>query len=388
MKKTVVFYWILIFSLMISSFSFGQSEFEPDSIVSDTTKVKKGFIKSIIRYFEEAKKDKSQEKFDISLMGGPSYSVDTKLGLGLVASGLYRLDKENLDLPPSDLSIYGNITTSGFMATGVESNSIFPDDQYRLHIDFRFSYMPTHYYGIGYEAGQLGEITHYDEIGMGIKTNLSIKIIENTFGGLSFKAKNVRGLKFEHRNKEPDEPLENRAIGGGYYFVYDSRDFIPNPKQGFLAKFEQSFYPTFLGSNRNFKEIQIDVRAYHQAWKNGILAFDLNGDFKMGDVPWNMLSLVGGPNQMRGYYLGKYRDKKQINTQLEIRQKIYNRHGVVAWGGTGKVFDSFSNWNWQHFLPNFGFGYRWEFKNRVNIRLDYGFGKYHSGFYFNINEAF
>lgn len=40
-------------------------------------------------------------------------------------------------------------------------------------------------------------------------------------------------------------------------------------------------------------------------------------------------------------------------------------------------------------LPNFGVGYRWEFKKDVNVRLDYGFGKSgQSGFIFNINEAF
>ena len=40
-------------------------------------------------------------------------------------------------------------------------------------------------------------------------------------------------------------------------------------------------------------------------------------------------------------------------------------------------------------LPNFGIGYRWEFKKDVNVRLDYGFGKNgQKGFIFNINEAF
>ena len=45
--------------------------------------------------------------------------------------------------------------------------------------------------------------------------------------------------------------------------------------------------------------------------------------------------------------------------------------------------------NWKHTLPNYGLGYRWEFKKRVNVRLDYGFGrKGQSGFMFSINEAF
>ncbi|ELV0770718.1 hypothetical protein SFF50_003939 [Salmonella enterica] len=39
-------------------------------------------------------------------------------------------------------------------------------------------------------------------------------------------------------------------------------------------------------------------------------------------------------------------------------------------------------------LPSAGVGYRFEFKPRVNVRLDYGVGKGSSGFYFQVGEAF
>jgi len=40
-------------------------------------------------------------------------------------------------------------------------------------------------------------------------------------------------------------------------------------------------------------------------------------------------------------------------------------------------------------MPNYGLGYRWEFKKGVNVRLDMGFGKWHEkGVNFSINEAF
>ena len=39
-------------------------------------------------------------------------------------------------------------------------------------------------------------------------------------------------------------------------------------------------------------------------------------------------------------------------------------------------------------LPNYGVGYRWEFKNKVNVRFDYGFGKGENSFLFSINDAF
>ena len=50
---------------------------------------------------------------------------------------------------------------------------------------------------------------------------------------------------------------------------------------------------------------------------------------------------------------------------------------------------SFSKFNGAHTLPNYGIGYRWEFKKRVNVRLDYGFGlRGQKSFMFGINEAF
>ena len=92
---------------------------------------------------------------------------------------------------------------------------------------------------------------------------------------------------------------------------------------------------------------------------------------------------------MRGYYEGRYRDNNMVTAQAELRQHIYNRHGVVVWVGAGNVWGDANNFRWSHTLPNFGFGYRWEFKKRMNVRLDYGMGKSgHSAFMFAINEAF
>ena len=77
-----------------------------------------------------------------------------------------------------------------------------------------------------------------------------------------------------------------------------------------------------------------------------------------------------------------------MDAQIELRQHIWKRNGVAVWAGAGTVFPRFSDFTSKHILPNYGFGYRWEFKKRVNVRLDLGFGKHQTGFIFNINEAF
>lgn len=58
-----------------------------------------------------------------------------------------------------------------------------------------------------------------------------------------------------------------------------------------------------------------------------------------------MVALLGGSYQMRGYYEGQYRDNDLIQTQVELRQHIYNRHGIALWGGAGNVFRNSSTSN-------------------------------------------
>ena len=101
-----------------------------------------------------------------------------------------------------------------------------------------------------------------------------------------------------------------------------------------------------------------------------------------------MMSRLGGAYRMRGYYEGQYRDNNITEFQVELRQHIWRRNGIAIWAGAGNVYKDFRTFEWRHTLPNFGFGYRWEFKKRVNVRLDLGFGKKCTGFMFNINEAF
>ena len=91
---------------------------------------------------------------------------------------------------------------------------------------------------------------------------------------------------------------------------------------------------------------------------------------------------------MRGYYEGRYRDKNLIEAQVELRQHIWHRNGAVCWVGAANVFPKWSALKGKKTLLNAGIGYRWEFKEKVNVRLDLGLTRNGPGFLFNINEAF
>lgn len=89
--------------IFILLFGFGISQGKADGLIEkrdsineipDSVKTKKdNFFKRFYRYFAESNEVKEEKKFDFSIIGGPHFSSDTKLGLGVVASGLYRLDR-------------------------------------------------------------------------------------------------------------------------------------------------------------------------------------------------------------------------------------------------------------------------------------------------------
>ena len=66
------------------------------AIILDSVPVKRNFFRKFLNYFNDANKEKKNKKFDFSIIGGPHYSSDTKLGLGLVAAGLYRSDRNDV----------------------------------------------------------------------------------------------------------------------------------------------------------------------------------------------------------------------------------------------------------------------------------------------------
>lgn len=312
-----ILFFLLFIVFFLSSGKAHASKHTESGSVSDTLSQKTGFLKSLYRYFEESNKVTKGKKFDISFIGGPSCSIDTKLGIGVVASGLYRLDSENTALPPSNVSIYTNLTTSGFFAIGIEGNTIFKNDDYRLIYDMGFSLMPSKYWGIGYSFGdQKDDFTLYKEYQLFVKADGLKKVAPNLYVGLTATVQNIVGKDFEYQKYIENQDPDNTAIGGGFIITYDSRDFIPNAFEGLYLKVEQNFFPRHLGSKHNFTRFNFSARYYQKIWKGGLVAFDFNTTLNSGNVPWSMLALVGGSNQMRGYFKGQYRDKKLINTQI------------------------------------------------------------------------
>lgn len=361
-----------------------------ESDTLNTPAKKKSLITRFLDYFNDANKNKKHKKFDFSIIGGPHYSTDTKLGLGLVAAGLYRTNPNDTILPPSNVSLFSDVSTVGFYMLGIRGTHIFPQDKYRADYTVYFYSFPCDYWGMGYDMGNddsnKSEMKRWQAR---IKGSFLFHLGSNFYIGPMVSYDYVIGKNVERPELLNGMDRHTWNLGAGFSAVYDSRDVLTYPHQGLYINLTQCFRPRFMGNDYAFSTTELQVDAYLEVWKGAILAEDFRTMLNFGNPSWGMMALLGNSNSMRGYYEGRYRDKHKMEAQVELRQHIWKRNSLTAWVGAGTVFSKFSNIRSRHILPNYGLGYRWEFKKNVNVRLDYGFGKAgQSGFLFSINEAF
>ncbi|MDI9802753.1 BamA/TamA family outer membrane protein [Citrobacter koseri] len=330
---------------------------------------------------------------DWGVMPGPFYTPELGLGMGTAVVGMYRPDPDDTVSQNSTLTLSGYISSTGAFGVTMQNYAFFADDRWRFFLDGALTDTPTYYWGQGFSAGDKdSKKESYSAQVLEIRPTLYRRLAQNIYFGVGWS------LNVQHAAQlnDSDFPqIENTSQGASVLssgssveLSWDDRDFVPNPRKGQYADLRYTRFTPDSGSDTRFNEYQLHYSRYHSLDDKNVLAWEIDSAFTQGSVPWSMIPLLGSNQRMRGYYEGRYRDKNVLSTQLEYRRKLDWRHGIVGWIGAGTMGSSFHSLDDGRYLPSAGIGYRFEFKPRVNVRLDYGIGKGSSGFYFQVGEAF
>lgn len=350
-------------------------------------KAKKNLLTKFMDYLLDTNTDYGK-KFRFSLLGGPSYDSETKLGLAILGNGTFRLNGCSLDSQPSNATLTGRISTSGFWSVGIDGNLFFPEDKMRAYYSLEFDHYPTKFWGIGYRNGNedSNEVS-MDRNELTLDANFMFRLFPHFFAGPKINWTYVNVDSIARMELLNGQKLYSRSYGAGITMSYDTRDNTLDASSGVYVELDQMFFPKFFGNTAAFARTSVKACYYHSLWRGAHVAGEVKGDFNYGKPAWTMLAKLGGSHEMRGYYPGRYRDNNMLMAQVELRQKIWYKLGCVAWGGVGSVFKDGKVLD--HVLPNYGFGMRWEFRKKMNVRFDYGFGrKGQSAFSLGLYEAF
>lgn len=335
-----------------------------------------------------------EKKVDLGFGVVPSYTRETGFGLAGAVTGLYRLNRKDSTMLPSDF--YASLNASyykSFVLT-IKGNNLFSDHRSRLSYNSEIYQKRLNFWGITSEETSKNKVSQYDRQQIDFNLEYVYKIKQHFYMGVVLKS-NYSGAK---NIQNPEYLLGERTnyyvSGLGLSFEYDSRNNLVTPTQGIHIAYKPIIYPQFLGNAPiTFASHRFIANGYFPLWKGAILGTDLYANINNDNTPWTMREMLASDGiRMRGYYMGSTIDNSQVATQLEYRQHIWRRFGFVAWGGGATLFSDFDEFIDRDIKPkwlyNFGVGLRFEFKHNVNIRIDYGFGENTSGFVFAVGEAF
>ena len=172
--------------------------------------------------------------------------------------------------------------------------------------------------------------------------------------------------------------------------VWDSRDGIFFPTSGFYGQAKWLSFGAWLGSDFDYNRVEVDLRWYKSLKPNHILATQVFSKATTSGTPFYEMPALGGQRIMRGYYEGRYRDELFLAGQVEYRFPIKGRLGAVGFAGLGDVAPDFPGFEMRDVKTTLGGGLRFAFNKdeKVNLRMDIGFGRSTNGVYFGLEEAF
>ena len=340
--------------------------------------------------FSDTTKFKRNSFFALPLV---YFSPETNWAFGGAGIYAFRLKAESDTSRPSQIQ-GGLAYTLNKQVLSYLSYQIFIKDQlYRLYGEmgyYRYSYF---FYGNGnsntLDDGELYKVNYPR-----LRINALYKLKPNWYAGFRYWLDDYRiaelavgGLLKNNKITGSDGGL---LSGLGVVMNYDTRDNIFSPSKGFFMETVLFANSKVLGSDFNFNKIYLDASVFFSNKWQQVLAVNFYAELTAGTVPFNQLALMGGGKKMRGYYEGRFRDNHLLLLQAEYRLPLFWRLGLVVFGGYGAVAHRFTDFNKNNFRYTYGAGLRISINQteKINIRIDAGFGKNTSGYYLTIGEAF
>ena len=385
---------------------------------SDTVPRKKTVIvdgvelneKQLKRYYRQLRKDSIRAHKNIwwSVLGGPSYTPEASFGVGGAVLASFRMNKQDTISQRSFLPAGLTLSINGTIVVAGAGTFFFNENRFRIYMNYGYRNEPSHYYGKGFEKAENLErgdsTTRFHRSYFQLYPRFVWEVRPHFYLGGLFDL-NYTKVSDVNPVMEEDPYFQqfkrkyfNVGIGG--LIQYDTRDDVATPTRGMLLGANFKLFGKYWGGAYNYEIIELEYRQFKNVFRpRSTLAWIAKSQIGLGDIPFTELPTFGSPFDLRGYYMGKYRDKSMAYGIVEYRHmfgspakyksgNFWAKCGFVAWVGTGTIGETPFDWNkWK---LNFGAGLRFQMQPGKNFRLDVGKEPGQPGMqvYMNMTEAF
>ena len=399
----------IVFILIILSYSGYAQETISDSRTLD---------RDARLFSRKAKRDsiRSNKKVWLSVLGGPSYTPEASLGIGGAVLASFKTNRHDTVSQRSYIPAGINLSINGTVVVAGAGTLFFNENRFRIIANYGFRREPTNFYGVGFSEIDHNNNLIFNDLESDSRTsfdrtyiNLTPKFLwnlgDNIFlGGLvSFNYNKILKrdsiLSAYVNAKVPGFKDKFHNLGLGAIFQYDTRNDVATPTRGLMASAVLSAYGKYLGGDYNYEILDLEYKQFQNIFKRrSTLAWVAKSQIGMGKVPFTEMPTFGSPFDLRGYTIGKYRDKSMLYSIVEYRHmfgsekayqegRFYSKLGFVLWTGAGTIGKDPTEW--KKWKPNYGMGIRIQIQPNKNFRIDFGGGpKQKLGVYMNMTEAF
>lgn len=360
------------------------------------TPEKKPFI--LVRYLNSVLNDTTPDwKPKFLVYPTFAYAPETSWEIGVSALMLFHTRQDTLNRL-SELQTFTFVTLERQYGIWFENAVYTNENKWFFLGGAKYQNFPLFYHGIGAESPE--EVQALVEGRFTIfKERILRKLEGGLYGGIELSYQRMNRVDFVLGDNVPNLSLPlghegSSNLSAGLGLVFDDRHNVLNVRHGNFFELAFLHSSTHWGSDFTFSNIISDNRIYRPI-RNGrdVFAAQLFGQFSTGDVPFNQLALMGGERLMRGYYLGRYRDRHQVAGQVEYRFlpfKPFKRWGGAVFMGAGTVFSETHPINLGNIKLAGGAGVRFLIfpLKDIFVRFDVAVTDEKLGYYIFIGEAF
>jgi len=343
---------------------------------------------------QEARQETEQQK----RMGFVYFPIifstpETGLAVGSALSLFFRPPEAEIDSRPSTITPVFIYTQKKQIMSSLNLDLYWKEETYRLVANIGYKKYPDKFYGIGNDLPEDNE-EDFTSRGAILLLDFQRKIRPGLNVGLQYEVGESKIIEVENNRLLDTGGIPGsegaKISGAGLILSWDTRDNIFFPLTGMWYQLSARFYGDGLGSEFSYSRYNLDLRQYFPIRSSHVLACQAYANIMTGRPPFELMSRLGGPNIMRGYYMGRYSDKCMVAVQAEYRMPVWRRIGMVCFAGLGDVADEIGNFQLSEFKHAFGLGLRFLFspEEKINLRLDFAQGEGSSGMYISIQEAF
>lgn len=329
------------------------------------------------------------------ILPGVTYSPETRWAAAIGAFKVSRTRAANADQRPNTYAARGLYSQRHQVQASVSLDRWRADNVGRFELDAAFSRFPNKFYGMSAALRDTAE--PYTPRSTSLVGSYIHRVRQGLYVGGRVALEDARFTSVASGGRL-EQLLAGPTFAGGEQWRtalatvianWDTRDQLFFPTRGSAVWLNVGRALGVPGATHQFTRVSLDARRYRSLGSGQVLAVQGLGVVTAGDVPIEQVPALGGASLLRGYFAGRFRDKAAVVVQTEYRTPVWRRVGAVAFVGAGTVAPTVRALRTDDVRAGWGVGLRFSLnQDRLNLRIDRGFGRGSRGLYISAGEAF